>query len=184
MDTIQATKIGIREAADADLHSIVAIVNCEIAESPFIWREEPTTIEARGDWLSEHRGLNQPVIVATDETVDGRVVGWASLSSFRAGSGYRFTCEVSVYVARDMHRRGVGRRLIAEVHQRAKSLDIRAVVAVIDVDHTSSIELFRSFGYSEAGRLTDVGRKFGEWRSEVFMLKQLEGSARASETQG
>jgi len=172
MNTTQETRIGIREAADADLHSIVAIVNCEIAESPFIWREEPTTIEVRRDWLSEHRRLNQPVIVATD--VAGRVVGWASLSSFRSGSGYRFTCEVSVYVGRDMHRRGVGRRLIAELHERARSLGIRAVVAAIDVDHTSSIELFRSFGYSEAGRLNDVGWKFGEWRSEVFMLNHLD----------
>jgi L-amino acid N-acyltransferase len=174
MNTTQETRIGIRDAADADLHSIVAIVNCEIAESPFIWREEPTTIEVRQAWLDEHRRLRQPVVVATDGTVGGRVVGWASLSSFRAGSGYRFTCEVSIYVARDMHRRGIGRRLITELHERARALGIRAVVAAIDVDHTSSIELFRSFGYREAGRLNNVGWKFGEWRSEVFLLKHLD----------
>lgn len=168
-------EIGIRDATDADLLSMVEIVNREIGESPFVWGEIPVTVEARREWLAKHRELAQPAIVATDPQ-DGRVVGWASLSTFRPASGYRFTCEVSVYVARDAQRQGVGRRLIAALHDRAKPLGLHSLVAVIDAEHTASIGLFRSFGYSEAGRLEEIGRKFGEWRSEVFLLKRFEDS--------
>src|SRR5205085_1712200 len=42
-----AMTIGIREATDADLPSIVEIVNREIATSPFVWGEHPGTVEAR-----------------------------------------------------------------------------------------------------------------------------------------
>lgn len=168
-------EVGIRDATDADLRSMVEIVNREIGESPFVWGEIPVTVEARREWLVKHRELAQPAIVATDPQ-NGRVVGWASLSTFRPASGYRFTCEVSVYVSRDAQRQGVGRRLISALHDRAKPLGLHALVAVIDADHAASIGLFRSFGYSEAGRLDEIGRKFGEWRSEVFLLKHLEDS--------
>ena len=175
MSVQTSMEVGIRDATDADLLSMVEIVNREIGESPFVWGEIPVTVEARREWLARHREFAQPAIVATDPQ-NTRVVGWASLSTFRPASGYRFTCEVSVYVARDAQRQGVGRRLISALHDRARPLGLHALVAVIDAEHTASIGLFRSFGYSEAGRLEEIGRKFGEWRSEVFLLKRLEDS--------
>jgi phosphinothricin acetyltransferase len=165
-------EIGIRDMTDADLASVVEIVNREIAESPYVWGEVPVTVDARRDWLVRHRELHQPVIVAADSRA-GRVVGWASLSTFRPASGYRFTLEASVYVDRDARRRGIGRALVAGLHDRAASADTRAIIAVIDAENAGSINLFRSFGYQEAGRLESIGRKFGAWRDEVFLLKRF-----------
>jgi phosphinothricin acetyltransferase len=169
-------EIGIRDMTDADLVSVVGIVNREIVESPYVWGEVPVTVEARREWLGRHHELGQPAIVATDP-IDDRVVGWASLSTFRPASGYRFTCEASVYVAPDARRRGVGRCLIAALHDRAASAGLHAVVAVIDVANAASIDLFRSFGYVDAGRLDGIGRKFDEWRSEAFLLKLVTQAA-------
>jgi len=111
------------------------------------------------------------VFVAQDDS--GRVLGWASLSTFRASSGYRFTCEVSVYVVREARRRGVARRLIEQLHVSARELGLQALVAVIDTENAASVRLFEWFGYVEVGRLNDIGRKFGQWRSEVFLLKYV-----------
>lgn len=166
-------EVGIRDMTDADLASVVEIVNREIGESAYVWGEVPTTVEARREWLARHRELAQPAIVATSPG-DDRVIGWASLSTFRPASGYRFALEASVYVAREAQRRGVGRKLIAELHDRARPAEVHAIIAVIDADNDASIGLFRSFGYAEAGRLDEIGRKFGIWRSEVFLLKRLE----------
>lgn len=165
-------EIGIRDMTDADLASVVAIVNCEIAESPHVWGEVPVTIDARREWLARHRELGQPAIVAAD-AVSGRIIGWASLSTFRPASGYRFTLEASVYVARDAQRRGIGRALIAALHERAPSAGVHAIVAVIDAENAGSIKLFRAFGYQEVGRLDGIGRKFGQWRDEVFLLRRV-----------
>ena len=166
-------EIGIRDMTDADLASVVEIINREIAESPYVWGEVPVTVEARRQWLARHRELGQPAIVATDPA-DDRVLGWASLSTFRPSSGYRFCTEASVYVARDAQRRGIGRRLVVALHERAKPAGFHAVLAVIDAENAASIHLFRSLGYLEAGRLDGIGRKFGAWRDEVFLLKHID----------
>lgn len=165
------SEIGIRDMTDADLISVVEIVNLEIGESPYVWAEIPVTVEARREWLARHHELGQPTIVATSP-IDDRVLGWASLSTFRPASGYRFTLEASVYVARDARRRGIGRSLIAALHGRAEPAGVHAIVAVIDAENAASIDLFRSFGYAEVGRLDGIGRKFGSWRDEVFLLKR------------
>jgi L-amino acid N-acyltransferase len=167
-------KIGIREATDADLLSIVEIVNREIAESPYVWTDEPITVDVRRVWLRDHRESGMPVFVATD-LEDDRVLGWASLSTFRPRNGYRFTAEVSVYVARDAHRRGVGKRLVETVHEAAAARRLRALIAVVDAGNAASVGLFQSLGYTQSGRLDQVGYKYGEWRSELF-LQYLAGS--------
>lgn len=171
-EEVVENEVGIREMTDADLFSVVEIVNREIADSPYVWAEIPVTVDARREWLARHRELGQPALVATS-SMDGRVIGWASLSTFRASSGYRFTLEASVYASRDARRRGVGRSLVAALHDHAEPAGVRAVIAVIDAENTPSIDLFRSFGYAIAGRLDGIGRKFGMWRDEVFLLKRL-----------
>lgn len=171
-ETASALDVGIRDMTDADLASVVGIVNREIAESPYVWGEVPVTVEARRTWLANHHILGQPAIVAVNPR-DDRVLGWASLSTFRPASGYRFTLEASVYVEREAQRRGIGRMLIAGLHDRAVSAGVRAIVAVIDAENTGSIHLFRVFGYVEAGRLDGIGRKFDTWRDEVFLLKRV-----------
>jgi len=163
-------EIGIREAADADLASLLDIVNREIETSAYVWGEVPKTMDERGAWLSAHHSADLPVLVATKGDA---VVGWASLSRFRAASGYRFTAEVSVYVAATHRSHGVARRLVASLEQSARPRAIRSLIAVVDCANEPSIRLFRRFGYAEAGRLKDIGRKFGEWRSEVFLVKRL-----------
>ena len=173
MATALNVEIGVRDMMDADLDVVVAIVNREIVESPYVWGEVPVTVESRREWLARHRGLGQPAIVAVDPVSD-RVLGWASLSTFRPSSGYRFCNEASVYVARDAQGRGIGRKLVAALHERAMPAGIHAILAVIDTENAPSIALFRSFGYVEAGRLDGIGRKFDAWRDEVFLLKRFD----------
>jgi len=173
LDDTAKTTIGIREATDADLVSIVDIVNAAIVTSPYVWTEIPTTIDARRDWLDDHRKSGHPVFVAHVPDDSARVVGWSSLSTFRGRDGYLFTAEVSVYVHPSAQRRGVAAQLVhaAEIAGRARGL--HALVAVIDVAHTASISLFSRAGYQERGRLQEIGWKFGQRRDEVFMVKLL-----------
>jgi L-amino acid N-acyltransferase YncA len=164
-------QVGIREATGADLLSIAAILNREIAESPYVYAEEPVTLDERKGWLSMHRAADLPVIVATD--ADDAVVGWGSLSPYRSSSGYRVTLEASVYVARDAQRRGIGQALLAALHDAAKARRSHAIVASIDSDNAPSIRLFERFGYREVARLPEVGRKFDAWRTQLLLLKLL-----------
>ena len=161
----------IRDAAERDVPAIAAIFNLEIAESAYVYVEAALTLDDRRAWLQMHRSAGLPVVVATDPGDATAILGWASLSPYRAASGYRFTLEASVYVARAAHRRGIGRRLLAALDDAARARDVHAIVASIDSENAPSVALFERFGYVEAARLTEVGRKFDRWRTQLLLLK-------------
>ena len=160
--------ISIRDAKDADLLGMAEILNHEIAVSPYVYAEEAVTLDERRAWLGEHRANNMPVLVATD----GALLGWASLSPYRSSSGYRFTAEASVYVAESARRRGVAVQLLTALFDSRASLRFHAVVASIDAENSASLALFEGFGFSEAARLPDVGRKFDAWRTQLLLLRR------------
>ncbi len=137
----------IRDADERDLPAIAAIFNLEILESAYVYAEAPLTLDDRRSWLQMHRSASLPVMVAADPGDPTAVLGWASLSPYRAASGYRFTLEASVYVARAAHRRGIGRRLLAALDDAAQVRGVHAIVASIDSENAPSIALFERFGY-------------------------------------
>jgi phosphinothricin acetyltransferase len=161
----------IRDADERDLPAIAAIFNFETAESAYVYAEVPLTLDDRRSWLQMHQSASLPVVVATDPGDATEVLGWAALSPYRAASGYRFTLEASVYVAHASHRRGIGRRLMAALDDAARARGVHAIVASIDSENAPSIALFERFGYVEAARLTEVGRKFERWRTQLLLLK-------------
>lgn len=165
--------ITIRDAEEHDLAAIAAIFNLEVTESAYVYVETPLTLDDRRSWLAMHRSAGLSVLVATDAANTTEVLGWASLSPYRPATGYRFTVEASVYVARSAHRRGIGRRLLAALEDAAKARGVHAIVASIDSENTPSIELFDRFGYVEAARLYEVGRKFEQWRTQLLLLKRF-----------
>ena len=163
--------IRVREAHERDLPAILAIFNREIAESPYVYAETPLTLDDRRAWLSVHHSAGLPVMVAAAPGDGTEVLGWASLSPYRPATGYRFTLEASVYVARASHRRGIGRRLMEALDAAAGKRGAHAVIASIDSENAASIALFEQFGYVEAARLREVGRKFDRWRTQLLLLK-------------
>jgi phosphinothricin acetyltransferase len=166
-----SASITIRGADERDLPAIAAIFNREVVESAYVYAETPLTLADRRAWLQAHRSAGLPVVVATDPGEPTEVLGWASLSPYRPATGYRFTLEASVYVARASHRRGIGRRLMSALDDLAQARGARAIVASIDSENAPSIALFERFGYVEAARLPDVGRKFERWRTQLLLLK-------------
>jgi L-amino acid N-acyltransferase len=167
--------VGIREATDADLAGVTAIFNEQIASSVFVYAESLVTLDDRRAWWGRHAAGGFPVLVAVDAGQPGEVIGWGSLSPYRASSGYRFTAEVSVYVAPAAHRCGVGTRLVTELIDRAQAIGMHALVASIDAGNAPSVALFERLGFVECARLPEVGRKFGEWRTQVLLHRRVEG---------
>src|SRR5437016_5173118 len=117
----------IRLATESDLVAINEIYNWYVPRSTCTYQEEPEPIEARRQWFQmHHTNPRHPVTVAE---VNGEIVGWGSLSDYRERSAYRFTCEDSVYVRHDMHGRGIGSAILADLIERARRLDYRTIIA-------------------------------------------------------
>ena len=164
--------IVIRDATEDDLPSIAGLLNTEIAESPFVYAEHPVTVDQRREWLAEHRSRNLPVLVAVDPH-SGTVSGWGALSPYRPSSGYRFTAELSVYVDRGAQRRGIGSLLVQALVDAAQERGLHAIVGSVDAGNSPSIALLGRFGFVEAARLPEVGRKFDQWRTQLLVLLVL-----------
>jgi L-amino acid N-acyltransferase len=157
--------ITIRPAGESDLAAINDIYNHYVLNSTCTYQEELEPIEGRREWF-QHHGARHPVIVAE---LNGRVVGWGSLSSYHARSAYRRTVENSVYVHHEQHRRGIGSKLLEELIARARVLGHKAIIAGIDADQLASVALHARFQFQKVGHFKQVGFKFGRWLDVVYM---------------
>jgi L-amino acid N-acyltransferase YncA len=161
--------IEIRLAVESDAAAINDIYNHYVLHSTSTYQEQIETLESRMEWLTRH-GNQHTVLVATS---GGRVVGWAAISPFHRRSALRYTVENAVYVHPQHSRQGIGRQLMGALIAAAKEAGHHCIVAVIDSRQEPSIALHRSLGFVEAGRLREVGLKFGDWLDLVYMQKTL-----------
>jgi phosphinothricin acetyltransferase len=160
----------IRLAQVADLPAINDIYNHYVLASTCTYQTDPETMDARRAWFDAH-GERHPVTVAVDG--GGRVVGWGSLSAFRERAAYARTVENSVYVHRDAHRRGIGRRLLADQIDRATAAGHHTIIAGIDADQEASVALHAAMGFERVAFLHEVGFKFDRWLHVIYMQRML-----------
>jgi L-amino acid N-acyltransferase YncA len=155
----------LRAATTANLAAIDAIYNHYVVHSTATYQTLPSTEAERGTWFAAH-GPAHPVIVAE---LDGEVVGWGSLSPFHARAAFARTVENSVYIHHDFQRRGLGKALLTELIARGRALGHHTIVAAISADQEASLALHRALGFSESGRLREVGFKFGRWLDVAYL---------------
>ncbi|MCA9256259.1 MAG: N-acetyltransferase [Phycisphaerales bacterium] len=159
MDSEAISSIQTRFATPADLQAIAAIYAHYVEHSVATFATTPPSdVEWRG-WLDSHFGPH-PAIVAT---LDDRVVGWGSLSNWNKRCAYRSTVEDSVYVHADLHRRGIGRMVLARLIELAGALGHRVVIGQIADHQVASERLHEAFGFRRVGLLEGVGHKFDRW---------------------
>jgi L-amino acid N-acyltransferase YncA len=165
----------IRASQPSDMADITAIYAHHVLNGTGTFETEPPSeadmTARRADVLS--KGL--PYLVA-EATVGGqsRIVGFAYCNWFKPRPAYRFSAEDSVYVAHDLHSKGLGRALLAELAMQAEKVGVRKLIAVIgDSNNTGSVGVHRSIGFTDVGVLKSCGWKFERWLDVVMMEKSL-----------
>jgi phosphinothricin acetyltransferase len=123
---------------------------------------EPDAPVSFEEWL---RGkVQDPCLVARDEA-SGEVLGWAALGSYSARAVYRGVAEVSIYVAPDQARRGVGRALLTALIKRSEIAGFWTLIAGIFPENEASIALHKACGFKLVGTYERIGQMpGGAWR--------------------
>jgi phosphinothricin acetyltransferase len=112
-----------------------------------------------------------PYFVAT---IGDATAGYAYASLYRTRPAYRFTVEDSVYVAPQMHRRGIGKVLLEKLIEACTAQGYRQMIAVIgDSAQAPSIGVHKACGFEPAGNLQNIGFKFGRWLDTPLMQRPL-----------
>ena len=164
-----AGDVTLRDATVADAGAINDIYNHYVHTSTCTFQAVDVTEAERVAWLEEHDEAH-PAVVAER---DGVVVAWGSLSRFRARHAYDPTVEVSVYVDAAHVRQGLGRTILDHLIGRARAAGHHAVMALIAADQGASVALHARFGFTEVGRLREVGCKFDRWLDVIYMERVL-----------
>lgn len=155
-----------RLATPDDAAALAAIYNEGI-------EDRVATFETRLRSEDDIRGWfdgRHPIIVVEEE---GKVVAFASTSTYRPRECYAGIAEVSVYVSRDFRRRGAGRVALRALIDQAKSAGFWKLVSRVFPENTASRALIQSLGFREVGIYEKHGQLDGVWRDVVIVELHL-----------
>ena len=114
-------------------------------------------------WNAAHPSLR---LVAE---IDGDVVGWAALSPYSDRHCYRGVAEESVYVAESSRGKGVGRKLLSALIERAEADGYWTLLAGVFPENEASLALHTALGFRVVGRHEGLGERDGVWRDVVLL---------------
>ena len=109
---------------------------------------------------------------------DGKIVGYAYAGAFVGRKAYDWSAEMTVYVAHDIRKSGVGGllyRILEELLQRMGILNLYACIGYPQTDDEyltkNSVQFHEHLGFAIVGKFTQCGYKFGRWYDMVWMEK-------------
>jgi L-amino acid N-acyltransferase YncA len=166
------SSVSIRPAGPADIPAITQIYAHAVEYGTASFELGPPDEAEMARRMSDLSSNGFPYIAAE---LDGMLAGYAYAGPFRARLAFRPTIENSVYVATSMHRRGVGRALLAALIEAAAALGFRQMIAVIGdtAKQAASIGLHEAVGFRHVGVLENIGFKHGRWLDSVLMQRAL-----------
>jgi L-amino acid N-acyltransferase YncA len=166
MSSLGQTSFTIRAATPGDMPAIMGIYNWAINQTFATIDSEPLSKEEAAAWWSPHG--SRLTLVAVD---DDDVVGWVQLMPWRQ-RGYEVV-EDLVYVDPVYQRKGVGRELLAQAIEAARSTGCRTIVASVAADNASGLKLHQSLGFEAVGTIKNAAHKFGRWMDVTLVQRQI-----------
>ncbi|TNC26513.1 GNAT family N-acetyltransferase [Amycolatopsis alkalitolerans] len=103
----------------------------------------------------------------------GEVIGYAYGHPFAERAAYRWTCETSIYLARDRRRAGGGRLLYRTLLDRLAARGYRRAMAGMTLPNEASAGLHRALGFEPVGVYRKVGWKHGAWHDVAWVQKTI-----------
>ncbi|WP_108663546.1 GNAT family N-acetyltransferase [Acuticoccus kandeliae] len=160
----------IRHATLTDAAAIAEIWNAAIREPHITFTTILKTTEGTGALIAERQAAGEPVFVAE---LDGKVVGFATYSTFRAGPGYQRTKEHSINLAPAGRGKGFGRALMGALEAHAAEAGVHSLIAGISGANPDGIAFHERLGFTLVGTIPEAGWKYGEYLDLVLMQKRI-----------
>jgi L-amino acid N-acyltransferase YncA len=159
----------VRSASVRDAVACAAIYAPYVSDTAISFELEPPGADHMAQRIAA--ALERHAWLVLEE--DGRVCGYAYGGPFASRPAYRWSCEVSVYVARGATRRGVGRRLYTALLDRLAERGYRTAVAGMTLPNEASARLHRAMGFQPVGIYREIGYKLGAWHDVAWMQRPL-----------
>jgi L-amino acid N-acyltransferase YncA len=168
---MRSKDLHIRPATPTDIPAITRIYAHAVQHGTASFELEPPTEAEMRKRMEALLAGKFPYLIAE---LDGALGGYAYAGPYRARPAYRFSVENSIYIAPEMHRRGIGKILLAALIEACTARGFRLMIAVIgDSNQAASIGVHKALGFKDAGVFKNVGWKFERWLDTVHMQLPL-----------
>lgn len=154
-----------RPAKISDGAAIARIYNQGIEDRVATFETRPRTPADIEKWFDG----SHPIVVVESA---GRVVAFASTSTYRPRTCYSGIAEVSLYVEREARGRGAGMLAMRSIFEAAEKAGFWKLLSRIFLDNQASRKLTARAGFREVGIYEKHGCLDGVWR-DVLIVERL-----------
>lgn len=153
----------IRPTKETDIEDTMKIYNYEVTHNTSTFDLNEKTKAEWQKWYEQH--IRKPYKNYTAE-INGKSVGYATLSPYREKQAYISTAELSVYVLADYRNNGIAAMLMEKIIFEAKKDGvIHTIISVITTGNSASVHLHKKFGFAYRGTEHEVAFKLGAFQS-------------------
>ncbi len=160
----------IRQAAQSDATEIAEIYNHYISNTTITFEEIPLSGQEMAGRIADTETEGLPWLVAES---DGQVVGYAYASKWKGRCAYRYSAEVTVYLAQESTGKGLGATLYEALFRELKERSYHVVMGGIALPNPASIALHEKLGMTQVAHFKEVGFKFDQWIDVGYWQKSL-----------
>lgn len=168
-------EIIIRDATVNDIESLLKVYAPYVENTAVSFEYDVPSIDEFKNRF-EKITKKYPYILAEDS--NGNVLGYAYYNEFKAREAYRYSVETTIYLAKEVCEKGLGRRLYTTLENIAKKQNITNMNACIatcetEDEHLTNRSYFfhEKMGYKLVGTFHNSGYKFDKWYDMVWMEK-------------
>ena len=158
--------VTIRQVRDSDRKQIIAIFNHYAEHGYAAYPEKPVT-DQFFPFLRE--GTFSFYVIDSP----GDIIGFGLTKPFLPFPAFSKTCMLTYFIQPEYVNRGLGSKLLDRLTRDAKKMGLIMMVANMASRNEPSIRFHKKHGFEEAGRLQNVGVKFGESFDVIWMQKSL-----------
>ncbi|MEL6375125.1 MAG: arsinothricin resistance N-acetyltransferase ArsN1 family B [Pseudomonadota bacterium] len=157
--------------------AIAALYAHYVTQTAISFEETAPDASEMAQRIASTQDAGYPYLVAREAAGaaqgDGTLLGYAYASAYRARSAYRFSVEVSVYMAGNAQRAGTARALYERLFEPLRARDCHAMVAGITLPNEASVGFHEAMGFTPVGIFREVGLKFGTWHDVGYWQRTL-----------
>jgi phosphinothricin acetyltransferase len=161
--------VTIRPAVERDADAVVGIYAPYVEHTPISFEERVPTADEMALRIEKSRSRWAWLVAELGDAV----VGYAYGSQHRERAAYRWSVEVSAYVHRNHHRKGIGRELYTALFAELTGRGFCNAYAGITLPNDPSVKLHTAMGFEPIGTFRSIGWKFGRWHDVAWFQRQL-----------
>ena len=159
----------IRFVEEKDVETLVSIYNYYIENTTCTLEMEPLSAAEFGVRVKKI-AERFPYLVYEE---NGEVLGYAYLSEFNPRGGYRFTADLSLYVAQGARGKGIGRALYEAIEPMAREMGLRNIISLITAENELSLAFHDKLGFERVAKIEKIANKFDRWIGLCYCIKRI-----------